>query len=1042
MAHTTPKVEGSNLYLLNPEQANAVHIQLESEQWYAWLESHYTFRVKSTTVIYTARKERRAGLWYWYAYRRSTGKLRIAYLGKSAELTLARLNSVAQVLALPPTHSGQKRKSARSSATTSQEFPTREASPAVTPLRGNLRAPLTNFIGRQREIAEATQLLMHSRLLTLTGPGGSGKTRLALHIASSLAESFPGGLWLLDLTGISASTELLPTLALALGIQSKTEQELLTAIQIAFQAKPALLIFDNCEHLLDTCAPLAENLLTSIPALHILATSREMLCIPGETILPVPPLSLPEQAESLTPSQGIQSEAVQFLLEQIRLLQPSFSLTAENTPVVIRICQQLEGIPLALELAAARFHLMPLEQISQRLDEKTGARFHLLNAGKRTATARHQTLRATIDWSYQLLSADEQRLLRQLSIFRGGWTLEAAEAICTGENLAQVEILALLGNLVHKSLVQMSEEVFPALPATPLHTHKRARYHFLETIREYSREKLQTTGEEQALLQQHLHVFLQLAQKADTHLRGPQQLYGLACLDGERGNLQAALHTARQTDHTAALQLTSALTFYWMIRSQFLQGRTELEETFAVASDCTTIPKAACLSRASLLTFFQGDIARSRQLAETSLALYRNLDDQQDIGPALCMQIEVARQANATQQALALGEDCTSVLTANSNDWMLAFVAFPIATIHMHQGRGKQALQLLEESLHLMRKQGDRWGQGMVCSNIGKLQGHFGNYAPALAYFEESAALAREIGDNNGIAAAEHALALVCLHDQNYTGAQEQLAKASKLYTQSGNLTGLAEALFDHGYIASLQGDFTPAVQFFEQASALYSNQGNQMRISLIRYHLGRIAVRQHDISRALSLLRESCAIFHQNNQRIFLAGCLEALATVSIQLRSPQQGARWLGQAQALHPLASQQRAIMPAQNAFYETTITTLQTLLTSETFDAEFSKGKALPLEYILREIQELPLPEEISPSTPLIEKLPEHPFPIDLTVREREVLRLLATGMSNYEIANSLSISSGTVRTHLSAIYSKLAAHSRTAAIHTARMHGLL
>ncbi|MBV9713080.1 MAG: hypothetical protein JO011_19435, partial [Ktedonobacteraceae bacterium] len=631
MTRTTPRVEGGSLYLLSQDYTSSATIPLGSEQWYTWLESHCTFRVKNDGVTYTARKERRAGLWYWYAYRKCGGKLRIVYLGKTEELSLERLNSVAQVFALPSPLSRTRRNGSRISPIfleagdraspdgTSSTFPS---------ARSNLPTQLTSFVGRKREILEATQLLTYGRLLTLTGVGGIGKTRLALQIASSLSGRFPGGLWFVDLARINAPTELLTVLTLALGIRPKTEEDLFASIQVAL-SEAALVIFDNCEHLLAACAPIVERLLSNNPVLSVLATSREMLCIPGEIVLAVPPFPLPEPGECLTALQASQAEAVQFLLERIKLLQPSFVLTEENVLTVVRVCQQLEGIPLALELAAGRLHLMPLEEIAQRLDEKPGARFHLLTNGKRATAERHQTLRATVDWSYQLLSQREQKLLRRLSVFMGGWTLEAAETICAGEGVAQAEMLDLLGKLIHKSLVLVSEEVFPASINEASRMYKQARYRLLETIREYGREKLQTAGEEQGLQVRHLAFFLQLAQKADTHLRGPEQLYWLACLDREHGNLQVALHTARQADSGGALRLASSLAFYWIIRAQFIQGRKELEETLSIVGDDIGALKADCLARASLLAFFQGDMKRSRHLAETSLAMFQGAEYQQ-----------------------------------------------------------------------------------------------------------------------------------------------------------------------------------------------------------------------------------------------------------------------------------------------------------------------------------------------------------------------------------------------------------------------------
>src|SRR5579875_249297 len=1041
MARSTPSVENGYLCLPGQEPTGTVEVPVGSQQWYVWLDLHQTFRVKDGAVTYTARKEPRAGLWYWYAYRRRAGRLRRVYLGKSATLTWERLEHAAQLLT-QPAHTRRRSRVSASSAKQRILSENLSSGSARRPIRGNLPAPPTSFVGRTREAAEATHLLTRHRLLTLTGVGGIGKTRLALSIADSLAERFPGGRWFVDLAGISAPAELLPALALALGLQPKSEQDLLSAIQVAFQEEPALLILDNCEHLLDACAPLAEQLLRTNPTLHVLATSREMLGISGETILPVMPLSLPEAYDALTPSQASQAEAVQLLLERIVAIRPSFALHEHNIQAIVRICRYLEGIPLALELAAARLTFIPAEQFAQMLEQELSARFQLLTTGKRAAAARHQTLRATLDWSYRLLSPAEQRLLRRLSLFAGGWTIEQAETICTDETLTAPEILDLLGKLVSKSLVLVGEETLPAPLSDQGILCTQARYRMLETIREYSREKLQESEEEQHFQDRYRNYFLQLAQQADAHLRGSQQLSWLARLDAEHDNLQAALRSSRQADLDVALRLTSSLAFYWMIRSQFLQGRKELDETLALVGERTDAIKAECLYRASLLAFFQGDMPSSRQQALASQALFQDLNDQAGMGRALSMQVEAKRQANALQEALALGEECAALLTATGDDWTRVFLLFSLATIAMHQGKSAQALAQVEESLRLMRQQGDRWGMAMCCNNLGKLYGHLGNYARAIACFEESLCLARAINDSNGIATSMHALAVACLNQRDYASAQEQLAEVRKLYEQGGNLAGAAEALFDQGYTASLQGDFDQARAYFERSATLYTQQRNQGRIALIRYQLGRVAVRQRDVPRALDLLRASCTLFQQSGQRIFLAACLEELAALSILLHRPQSGALWLGQAQTLHAPTQSQRALLPDRKAFYEKTVATLKALLTPDGFAVEFARGQALPLEHALREIQDIASPTSVPEHTPLPDNVSGSSLPCGMTEREIEVLRLLATGLSNREIAESLSISPGTVRTHLSAIYSKLAVHSRTAAVHTARARRLL
>lgn len=1043
MARITPGVENGRLYAAN--QGDAFSIPLSSEQWYAWLEQHRTFRVKCSTVSYTARKEQRAGRWYWYAYRRHAGKLRIVYLGKSSELTLERLERAA--LSFIPSAPSPKSSKYRAPSPKGRSV---SAQPGSSQIQGNLPLSLTSFVGRSQEITDVLQLLSYNRLVTLTGTGGIGKTRLALHSARLLADRFPGGIWFAELAGTARPDALLPLLATTLGAQPRTDQEMLLAIQMAFQSRPTLLILDNCEHLLDACAHLIEQLLTSCPTLIVLATSREMLCIPGEAILLVSPLSLPVQREVLLLDQVCQSEAVQLFLERARSVQPSFTLSQHNISAVMRVCCHLDGIPLALELAATCLRLMPVEQLANVLEHELYSRFRLLTHGKRTAAARHHTLLATLDWSYQLLSPPEQLLLQRLSIFMGGCTLEAAAAICSGNGINVENMLDLLGKLVHKSLVLVREESLPmrcttATPrelASPSATQRRARYYLLETIRQYGREKLNMIGEEHTLLYRYMTYFLQLAQQADLYMRGPDQLTWLECLDHENDNLEAVLQAAIQHEPALALSLASALTFYWNIRAQFIKGRQHLEAALAASEGYVDSLRAHSLYRASLLHSLIGDFPRSEQCAEEGLALFRTLGDRHGIGLCLSTLVEVACRKNEYQQALALGRECTDLLIESGDDWTLAIAYFSLATIHMHQGSHTEMLFQLQESVRLMRKLGDRWGLALACNCMGRVHGYLGRYEEAITFFEESVRLAQEIGDSNSVALGRHALAISWLRQQEYARAQQQLDEVRAQYEQNGHLSSLAEVLRDQGTVAMYREDFSQAQLCLERSATLYNEQGNQIGAMLSYHLLGRVAVMQHDAPHALDLLRSCFSFFAHSNQRRFMAACLESLAGLSILLHIPRQGARWLGQAQSLCCVTSQQRSLIPASNAYYEATLATLQEQLSKEVFEIEVAAGQALSLQQIMLELEALTVSPEPVSDTFHPHRKRERPAPNDLTEREIEVLRLLASGMRNSDIAQQLSISSGTVRTHLSAIYSKLAVHSRTAAAHAARLAKLL
>src|SRR5829696_434443 len=429
----------------------------------------------------------------------------------------------------------------------------------------NLPLQLTGLVGREREISEVGRLLAEARLLTLTGPGGSGKTRLALAVASEVVEGYEDGAWLVELAPLS-DPELVPeAVASVLGVREATGSPLLETLAEHLVSKSMLLVLDNCEHLIDASASLAEVLLRRCPNLSILATSREGLGITGEATFAVPPLSLPDPRRLPDPEMLPRYEATRLFVERVRAVKQDFSLTEGNAVAVAQVCYRLDGIPLAIELAAARARVLSVEQISSRLDDS----FRLLTGG-RAVLARHRTLTATMDWSHELLSTEEKALFRGLSVFAGGWTLEAAEAVCNGEGLEREDLLDLLASLVDRSLVLVSER------------DGEVRYRLLEVVRQYAAEKLEVAGEAGPLGERHAKYYLALAEDAEPELRGARYGAWLGRLEAEHGNLRAALRWFLYRDEAElALRLAGALGEFWYLSGQVSEGRQWLEEALA-----------------------------------------------------------------------------------------------------------------------------------------------------------------------------------------------------------------------------------------------------------------------------------------------------------------------------------------------------------------------------------------------------------------------------------------------------------------------------
>lgn len=414
---------------------------------------------------------------------------------------------------------------------------------SLTTLSHNLPAQLTSFVGREAAIVHVRGLLAGgggARLVTLIGAGGAGKTRLALQVAADLLDEYPDGVWLAELAALADPALVPHAVAAAVGVHEQADRTLMATLQEALRPRQLLLVLDNCEHLVTACAAVAEALLRSCPHLRILATSRELIGIGGEIAWRVPSLDLPEAGPSLALDQVARAEAVRLFVERAAAARPGFALTAENAPAVLQICQRLDGMPLAIELAAARMRVMSAQQIAARLDD----RFRLLTGGSRVALPRQQTLRGALDWSHALLAAEEQVLFRRLAVFAGGWSLDAAEAVCAAGGITAGDVVDLLGRLVDKSLVWVDEQ------------EEGPRYRLLETIREYAAEKLEAAGEAVAVRARHYDWCLALAERAQPHLTGAEQATWLGRLEREHDNLRTALRWALDRQETAkGLQL-------------------------------------------------------------------------------------------------------------------------------------------------------------------------------------------------------------------------------------------------------------------------------------------------------------------------------------------------------------------------------------------------------------------------------------------------------------------------------------------------------
>lgn len=605
--------------------------------------------------------------------------------------------------------------------------------------RHNLPLALSSFIGRERELVEIKRHLTMTRLLTLTGTGGAGKTRLAIEVAGGLAATFPGGAWLVELAPLP-DPELVPrAVAAALGLREEPGRPLVSTLLDDLRSRNLMLILDNCEHLIEATARLAEALLSSCPGLRVLATSREPLGVTGEVCWPVRPLSVPAADHRHAVESLAGYESVRLFVERTRSRLPGFELTGANSRSVAEVCRKLEGIPLAIELATARMAVLAVEQVADRLDDSLG----LLTGGVRTADPRHQTLRAALDWSYEPLSGTERALFRRLSVFAGGWTFEAAEAVGAGDGIED-GVLDLLGRLVSKSLVTVQAGRPGAV-----------RYGMLEPVRQYAHEKLEQSGEAEEAHRRHAAFFLALAEGAEPELLGPHPVPGLERLAEEHDNFRAALSWALDAPGAEdrvelGLRIAVALARFWGVHGVG-EGRGWLEKGLS-RNGAPAPVRAKALNEAGWLSLFQGDQDMAVEMLEESRSLFEALGDRRgaatalaNLGFAVAHRCESGRLAVLREKA---GELLGEPLDPRTRAHLLNFLALAA----LEAGDDEQAISLAGTGLELYRRLEDAQGIAISLAALGMAALKAGDPARASGYFEEVLRMLRRMGDKMGIA--------------------------------------------------------------------------------------------------------------------------------------------------------------------------------------------------------------------------------------------------------------------------------------------------
>ena len=778
-------------------------------------------------------------------------------------------------------------------------------SPVPSSVPSNLPAPATALIGRATERAEVGELLLRSetRLLTLTGPGGSGKTRLALQVAAELRDSFPDGVFLVALALISDPDLVAPTIAQVLEIRERGSRSMLEHLRYALRSKQLVLLLDNFEQVV-AAAPVVAELLAAAPGLKVLVTSRIRLHLRGEREYAVAPLTVPDLNQELSIDQIARFSAVELFVARARDVHHTFALTEVNAPTVAEICTRLDGLPLAIELAAARSKVFPPQALLARL----GSQLAFLTGGPRDAPARQQTIRNTLDWSYQLLDEGEQRLLQRLGVFVGGCTLEAAAAVCNADRDLSCDTVDGLAALVHQSLLKQIED-----------GDGEPRFVMLETVREYALEQLGRSGQADVFHREHAAYYLALAEQAESSIDGPQAHTWLTRLEVNHDNLRAAIQWEVARGSIAAVRFGAALWRFWWKRGHLREGQRWLETILmlpeaGLATAAHRALRASILLGAGRLATDQAEYEAARRYCEESQAIC------QDIG----------------------------------NKRGVALVLETLGQLALDQGQLALARETLERSLALFQEIGDTSCQTASLDLLAEVARLQGDVVAGRVFAEQSLALAQAIGDQHKIARALDILGWNAISQGDYRHATPFFEQSLRLYRELGQKQDISSALNGLGDVAWHQGDYPQAAQYYREALALRLELGDKRGSAVALSNLGDAALAQGDTEQAAACYQESLELNRRIQYMPGIVYCLFGFAGMSALHGWPERAARLAGAGAALCAAIGLDLPDLSA--AAYERNIAVARAQLGEEVLAAAWAAGQAMSLEQAIAEALE--------------------------------------------------------------------------------------
>lgn len=818
--------------------------------------------------------------------------------------------------------------------------------------RNNLRAPITSFVGRRDDVVELTRLLSDgTRLVTMVGPGGAGKTRLATETGRTLVDQSGDGIWFVELAPLGDAADVAPAVLSTLGASEYVDLPLATLTKPFPTSRAAterlvevigdrrvLLVLDNCEHLVQEVAGLVDSLLASCPRLRVLTTSREPLSIPGEHLHPVGPLGMP-------PEDSVDDEypAMQLFVDRARAVRPDFALTDANREAVGEICRRLDGMPLAIELAAARLRALTPPQIVERLAD----RFRLLTSGSRTALPRHQTLRAVVEWSWELLDPDEQAVARRLSLFSGGATLDAAEQVCSDDHLPPEAVLGVLASLVDKSLVEAAAD------------DRSVRYRMLETVRAYGAEQLKASGEYDRFRQAHTEYFSRLLREAQPKLRTGEQIQWIARLSADNENLLDALRTAIDTGSAElAVQLVAFLGEFWNMNGRPTEAVGWMRAALAVPGPSAPLDRASVEMLHSLGTLNSGEDSEEimpralRGLARVRLLSRRHEEVAESFVGYFTNAIwgMIRRDRSAAFRSLEAARE-------SADPWTRNMAILMIAMFRENDGEVDQMAADLALAIDGFRDLGERWGLSLALRGQSSYQANKGDHEDALASLEEALRLIQELGTSEGLAQLLGGCASSRLELGDVEGAQADLERALRLSEETGSRDGQGMVYLGLSRIARRAGRLDEAKELGERAHQLLEHPAERMAPharAVSSAHLSRVHVAMGDLETAQTLNRQAVNLAIGSEDMPIIAIVVETMADVELLAGEAEQAARTMGLVAAL-------RGMRTFPDADARATYDQLHDALGNEAFDLAYEAGAVMTRADALAEIR-----KRVSPS----------------------------------------------------------------------------